>query len=344
MLRQRNIMCLLICASMSLIFYSRIDAQDIHFSQYSASPLNLNPATTGFFNGNTRLIFNHRNQWGSVTIPFLTFSGSVDLQLFRNSKRGNALSIGVLFNADKAGDSKYSCIQGNLSLAYLQSLNKYNTHFISGGIMGGYVQNSIDYSKLSFDNQFNGYTFDPSLYNGENFNMNSFYYIDLSVGLFWFLQFGENQSIDAGFALFHLLPPKVSMLEDSKIILDKRYSFFCDLKLGISENIEFIPKVLLMFQGTYMELVYGLKTRIVKKLNYFENAGISLGVYSRHADAVILEIGLEYLNFNIGFSYDINYSDLDRASQAKGGYEISASYIFSKKKYRKIKEVPCPVF
>ncbi len=344
MFKSENIIRLFTFFYIILLSYLRVGAQDIHFSQYSSSPLNLNPATTGFFNGNTRIIFNHRNQWGSVTIPFLTFSGSVDFQLFHNSKRGNALSLGVLFNADKAGDSKYSSIQGNLSVAYLKSLNKYNTHFISGGIMGGYVQNSIDYTALNFGNQYNGYTYDPSLFNGEDFTMNSFSYIDLSAGLFWFLQFAENQSVDVGVAMFHLLPSKVSMMEDEKIILDKKYTLFCDLKLGVSETIDFTPKVLFMFQGTYIEIVYGLKTRIVKKLNYFENVGMSLGIYSRHADAVILEIGLEYLNFNIGFSYDINYSDLDRASQAKGGYEISASYIFNKKKYRKIKEVPCPVF
>jgi len=38
-------------------------AQDPNFSQFFASPLTLNPALTGKFDGNFRLAGNYRNQW-----------------------------------------------------------------------------------------------------------------------------------------------------------------------------------------------------------------------------------------------------------------------------------------
>ena len=41
-------------------------AQDIHFSQFYQSPLNLNPAMTGVMNCNHRLVANYRNQWASI--------------------------------------------------------------------------------------------------------------------------------------------------------------------------------------------------------------------------------------------------------------------------------------
>ena len=43
-----------------------LNAQDIHFSQFYMSPLNLNPALTGVMNCNTRFVGNYRNQWASV--------------------------------------------------------------------------------------------------------------------------------------------------------------------------------------------------------------------------------------------------------------------------------------
>ena len=48
-------------------------AQDIHFSQFYFSPLNLNPAATGIFDGDYRIAGNHRQQWRSVTTPYTTF-------------------------------------------------------------------------------------------------------------------------------------------------------------------------------------------------------------------------------------------------------------------------------
>ena len=56
-------------------------AQDIHFSQFNNSPLNLNPAQTGLFNGDWRFVGNLRNQWSSVPVPYRTFSLSTDTTL-----------------------------------------------------------------------------------------------------------------------------------------------------------------------------------------------------------------------------------------------------------------------
>ena len=55
-----------------------LSAQDIHFSQFYSSPLNLNPALTGVMNSSVRLVGNYRNQWASVlkNNAFSTYSVS----------------------------------------------------------------------------------------------------------------------------------------------------------------------------------------------------------------------------------------------------------------------------
>ena len=55
-------------------------AQDIHFSQFANSPLNLNPAQTGLFNGDYRIMANQRSQWSAVPIPYSTFSLGADMR------------------------------------------------------------------------------------------------------------------------------------------------------------------------------------------------------------------------------------------------------------------------
>ena len=49
--------------------------QDIHFSNWQMSPLNLNPANTGMFEGDGRIIFNYRNQQN-----FSASGGSSDVE------------------------------------------------------------------------------------------------------------------------------------------------------------------------------------------------------------------------------------------------------------------------
>ena len=72
-------------------------SQDIHYSQFYNSPLNLNPANTGMFDGDFRFAANQRTQWRSVTVPFSTFSLSADAF---QPKEWKNISLGALMNHD----------------------------------------------------------------------------------------------------------------------------------------------------------------------------------------------------------------------------------------------------
>lgn len=319
-------------------------AQDIHFSQYAASPLNLNPALTGFFNGSVRAFLNHRNQWASVTVPYLTFSGGFDLQLFTNKYKRNAFGVGIVANADRAGDSKFGTIQGMLSLSYMQSLDRSNTNLLSFGISAGLAQRTIDYTKLFFDKQFNGYYFDPSMYNSENFQVNSFLFYDINAGVYWNYRWADNQTIDAGIAVYHINTPGQSLLKNNDIKLARKWVFFANPNIGLGDKFDLIPAIMLSVQGTYTEVIYGFKTLFSKDKKYYERTTFGIGVYSRHNDALIISADMEYKGFTIGLSYDVNYSDLNKASNYKGGYEISLQYLYSQRKHKRSKEIPCPIF
>ncbi|HQQ95111.1 MAG TPA: type IX secretion system membrane protein PorP/SprF, partial [Bacteroidia bacterium] len=58
-----------------LIFYGTLyKAQDVHFSQYYFSPLSLNPANTGNYDGNYRFFGNYRSQWREISEAYDTYS------------------------------------------------------------------------------------------------------------------------------------------------------------------------------------------------------------------------------------------------------------------------------
>lgn len=327
-----------------MVLTGRLHSQDIHFSQFSASPLNLNPALTGFFNGTVRACLNHRNQWMSVTVPYLTFSGGVDFQIHTNKYRRDGFGIGLVANADRAGDSKYGTIQGLLSLSYLKSLNRQNSNLIAVGISAGLSQRTIDYTKLFFDRQWNGSYFDPAMYNNENFTLTHFLFFDINAGIYWNYRWADNQSVDVGVSVYHINRPGQSLMKNDEVKLPMKWTFFTHPDIGLGEKFDLIPTFMLSRQGTYMEIIYGIRGSFTKDKTYFEKTTFGIGLYSRHADAMIITAGMDYKGFSIGISYDVNYSGLRSASHYQGGYEISLQYIYSKRKQKRIKEIPCPIF
>ena len=123
-----------------LLFFISLNAQDIHFSQFYASPLTLNPAMTGFVNGDCRAGVIYRNQWKSVTVPFITISGAYEHKFVLENE--DQVGAGLVLVSDQSGDANFTILKGHLSGAYHKVLNP--NHQIAIGFQPGYVQKSID--------------------------------------------------------------------------------------------------------------------------------------------------------------------------------------------------------
>ena len=63
-------------------------AQDPNFSQFFASPLTLNPALTGKFDGVYRFAANYRNQWPTINNAYTTMTASFDMGIIKKSSSG----------------------------------------------------------------------------------------------------------------------------------------------------------------------------------------------------------------------------------------------------------------
>ena len=154
---------ILLGLSVAMISVSAVQAQDIHHTQYFASPLTLNPALTGLVRGDLRVAANYRTQWYSVSNhPYQTGVVSFDMATMKNRlPEGDALGIGVVGMYDRSGVGALTNIQVGLSAAYHKALGVEKQHTISFGVQGVLVQKSIDFNKLKFEDQFDpstGYT------------------------------------------------------------------------------------------------------------------------------------------------------------------------------------------
>lgn len=316
--------------------------QDIHFSQFGSSPLNLNPAQTGFFNGDYRFVANHRNQWKSVTTPYKTFSGSAEMVLNGISESKNKYNAGLLFNHDKAGDSKLSLTQFALSFSVIRPLDEDGFHHLSAGIQAGYVNRSINYSELTFDEQYDGDVFDPGQANTEQFENENHGYADISAGIAYLFRTENNFKAGTGISIQHINRPNDAFF-GQKAKMFSRLQFDVKLDFPLAGRFDLVPALLYMSQGSFRELTGGTSVRYRLSELPGRSYGLYLGGWMRRKDAAIVSAGLDYNNLNVGVSYDFNTSDLERASNGKGGYEISLIYIIRKVKPIGIKP-PCPLY
>src|ERR1700727_1055168 len=122
-------------AALILIVLSLIgsgaQAQDPGFSQFFASPLTLNPALTGKFDGVVRVAGNYRNQWPAINNAFITSTISVDAPILVNKLRENdPWGIGFMAMTDKTASGILNDNYFALSTAYHIALDENGYHSI----------------------------------------------------------------------------------------------------------------------------------------------------------------------------------------------------------------------
>jgi type IX secretion system PorP/SprF family membrane protein len=301
-----------------------VSAQDIHFSQFYASPLNLNPALTGVFEGNYRATAIYRNQWSSISSPFVTYSGSFDIKLLEGKLPRDVFAVGANFYGDKAGNGKLSNYSAFASASFNKSLDKKAKHFIGLGVSLGWSQRSLNAQSLAFPSQFNNGDFDLTQSNGENFGKTNFGYFDVNAGILQQSNFKDVVGLFNGFTVYHLAFPKESFLNDN-YRLKNRFTIHGGLRIRAAKNFYITPNYIVQLQNKAREINVGsgLEYHIPAKKT---NVVVSLGAWYRIKDAAIVSAGLEFYRLRIMAAYDINTSALKTSTNGRGGFEIALIY------------------
>lgn len=317
-------------------------AQDIHFSQFTMTPLQLDPSQAGKFAGDQRAIINYRDQWSSVTSnPFRTFGASFDMP-FNKGRKDNFFGGGITAYSDKAGQASLATTVVNLTLAYHIKLNQ--TSYLSAGTQVGFLQSSLDENKLRFDSQFDGAGHNDNLSSGENFANTSFFEPDFAVGVSY--TYGDNttsqvtnngsfggKKINVGAAVHHVASPNFSFLNENTDNLNFRYVLHTNTSFGVSgTNMAIQPSGFIAYQQKATDVVlgsyfrYSLKEKS-KYSQFSKGAAMSFGLHYRFGDAFIPSLLIEMGSLAFGVSYDVNLSGLSDASNGQGGYELSIRYV-----------------
>ncbi len=306
-----------------------VQAQDIHFTQFDMAPMIVNPALTGAHQGQWRAAGIYRNQWRSVTVPFVTYAASFDTRLVNDLTHDDYLAAGVQVYNDKAGDGNLSNFSSLVSLAYHKFLGQNVDKTLSIGLQGGYSQKSIDLSRLYFGNEFDNGNFNVGT-SGDQLN-NKVDYFTVNAGLNWSHAVGDRFGYTIGAGAFNLNQPQESLQKrmNSEVGLGIRYAAQAGAVAYLSENFSLRPAVLYQTQATATELVAGNEFHYIVGNSEVRSVAtaVFLGGWYRNNDAMMISGGIEWKGFRLGLSYDYNTSSLNTASNGNGGFEIALRYV-----------------
>lgn len=318
------------------------EAQDVHFSQFFFSAQLLNPAEVGNFDAQYRFNANQKTQWRSVSQPYTSFAFMADGHFEFTPKN---VGLGMVVLNDRAGDSHFNTFSILVAGSYLHALGKSERHSLRGGLQVGFSQIKIDPNALSFNNQYNGVIYDPSLPSGENLARTSRWYFNLNAGFNYVFKEAARKKIRVGIAGHNLNAPKQSFYNETGVRLPFRLSVYATGEWKISEDLDLMPAVRYMDQATFSEFIFGSGLRYILLHERRLYRAVFAGYYGRVGDSGIAMAGVEIDDWRFAASYDINVSALKPASRNKGGFEFSVRYLFNRYKgTSSFRHRYCPIY
>ncbi|MEM9328212.1 MAG: type IX secretion system membrane protein PorP/SprF [Bacteroidota bacterium] len=318
--------------------------QDAQFSQFYANPLYLNPAMVGT-SPNSRVGLNHRILWPNLPQAFVSSTASFDYH-----SEPLQSSFGLMVHQDREGSASLS--NTGFYFTYGYELPLSNKLVLRPAVQFGYVTRGFDPTQLVFSDQIDfGLDGAPS----QDPNINALElrdYWDFNTGL---LIYSEKYWV--GFAAHHLTRPNLSLTR-AEDPLSIRYSVHAGTRLPLGKKMwrstsfpSIAPNILYKRQGEFEQLDIGASFHLepmIFGLYYRGMPFVANRLDQINQDAIIVQVGLEYRNFEFGYSFDMNLSEIDVVTGG-GAHEMSLQYRFAmagrgNKPSRVSRRLPCPAF
>ena len=311
-----------VSAVLCIACFSAANGQDLHFSQYMNNPLLTNPANTGFNpDFDYRIGVSYRSQWVNLPVPYKTISAWGDWQILRNRLQNGWLGVGGVLLRDVAGSGNLTSTKAYASIAYHQELGEGS--LLSAGFNVGVASKSIDISKFTWENQWNGKFFDGSAPSGEPIAFSQIAYPDVQLGLNYTYFGKENFYFNAGASIMHVNNPRESFFAEnvSSNKVPFRYTGFANAIYKVNDQWIVNPSIYYSNQAKASELVAGMSAHY----NLSGNGDLQLigGTYYRLHDAFVALVGVEWNNIRLSFSFDATTTSINQYNGVNGASEFS---------------------
>lgn len=339
-----------------LVSFLEIKAQDPQYSMFYMVPMYINPAFAGSRHAN-RVMLHNRAQWTNQPgnfFPQTFFSFDTYSTKYKSG-------IGATLMYDSQGNNpgfSNGPVKGlKLGLTYAYELRINSNHTLRFGLEGGFIQQSVSYSRL-------GSQFDPitETFIGETTTA-TVIKPDIKAGLLYFAK-RFYASVSAG----HLNRPNMTIFNSDNARLPIKLEVTLGYKIPLILNtgaaglhsgnpvmMSLTPTMTYKKQLTNDQIDIGLYWAYKWIIAGVWYRGIPFKQFKRdiqggnpaqsiqNNESVVFLVGASYMGFGIGYSYDLTVSS--QGLGTGGSHELNLSYVFRTRYTKKpVKSLPCPDF
>jgi type IX secretion system PorP/SprF family membrane protein len=297
-----------------------IMSQDVHLTQYDASPVILNASLTGMEKDmKYRVVNQYRNQWDAVARKaYISTALSFDMPFKEKWGLG-----GYLLNDNS--NRVYNSFNFVLGGSHDITMGSQDIHHLCVGLHAGIIHKRMRIGEYTYDNQYFNGGFDTDLPSNEVFQREVRLMPEVNMGFSYFnTDKSKAYNPHGGLAISHITNPRENFLaEGTESRLPLKYLVHGGCKYNVKEGFMLDPYMMFMRQRNVNEFNIG-----VRSFNDLKGADITLisGLQYRHQDAVIAQVGVFYGNFIYKISYDLNISPLKSFTSYRGGLEFSLTF------------------
>jgi type IX secretion system PorP/SprF family membrane protein len=278
-------------------------AQDPKFSQYFAAPLTLNPALTGYFDGNYRVAVNTRQQWANVGDSYNTYSASGEVKFRDEFYYNDIFSLGISGLYDESFSRILKSQTYSISGSYYKFLNGDHTLKLGLAPQLAYVSKSLDYDALTVASQYQNGDFNLSIPNNLGLDNDKLTYFDFNIG--GNLAYSTDKfSAALGYSVFHLTRPQESLFNDTDLRLPMRKTLHASMRYLSADLIDFNFSTHYMVEGESSDLIFGglMGLKPTLESNMKLNGGIW---YKANERSIFPFIGFEVGSISLGLNYSL---------------------------------------
>ncbi len=272
------------------------------YTQYMLNDFAINPAVAGRIENVWDCKSNNRYQWVGVTDAPRTYILSM-----HGPFKGLNMGIGGMLYTDIVGPTRRVGIQ----LAYSYHLKINSEYKLNMGINGGFLQYSLDGSKITFKDGYDPVT--PMMYR-------SYLTPDFGAGLYL-----HSEKLYIGLSVPQMIQTEVrfkDVINTGLSRLKPHYYLLAGYKMKMSGDFAFEPTALIKFISPTP-----IKVDAGARITYQDK--IWIGANYRTNDAITALIGFTYNSWlTFGYSYDYTTTALQQFST--GTHEIMLGLRFSK--------------
>lgn len=298
--------------------------QDHLYSQFFNSPVYLNPALNGQFEGDFRMNLIYRNQYTSSGDNSNYLSASIDYNV---PKFGGG--FGLLFSRSSEGNAFLNT--NSVSGIYSYSVGSED-YVLSFGLEAGAANRSIDFSRLVFDDQLDSQLgiIPGSVSSADALPFNSKFYFDAGFGVNLvvgdFMMGGALQHLNGPNTSFTGIPAKLPVRSTG--YLTYRYDLNADDNIDDDQKSFVIPSVVYYKQASAQSMSAGVE---------YKHRSVSAGLWYRSGgsqgpSSVVLSLVFDlFINretgekFRLGASHDVPVSGINYGTTS-GSTEASVDY------------------